>query len=215
MPSNWMSGGAHLTLMFWVPYSSAWTFRGGSGTVYIVKWVAYLHLIPIMSNITLICTLHQSLSVVFVYTSVTVPCKKTKNKDDSDAYFDCIAVFEAPYCWTSNKGGAHSHFTDSLVLWCMWALSLTKFSNMALWTWQCDQHMQQNNLQFLHGISTCIFSTSPLFLLTGGHYFPYWQEVVDSVSYISKMMFPISYLVPCLQSHAFTNKDKDQSGWRM
>ena len=30
----------------------------------------------------------------------------------SIAYFDCIAVFEAPYRLTSIKGGAHMHFVD-------------------------------------------------------------------------------------------------------
>ena len=29
-------------------------------------------------------------------------------------YFDCIAAFKAPYCWTSIKGGAHTRFVDSL-----------------------------------------------------------------------------------------------------
>ena len=29
-------------------------------------------------------------------------------------YFDRIAVFEAPYCWTSVKGEAHMCFVDSL-----------------------------------------------------------------------------------------------------
>ena len=31
----------------------------------------------------------------------------------SITYFDCIAAFEAPYRWTSVKGGAHTHFVDS------------------------------------------------------------------------------------------------------
>ena len=37
---------------------------------------------------------------------VAVPCR------NSVAYFDHIAVFEVPYCWTSVKGGAHTRFMD-------------------------------------------------------------------------------------------------------
>ena len=33
----------------------------------------------------------------------------------SIAYFDRIAVFEAPYCWTSIKGGAHMRFIDAWI----------------------------------------------------------------------------------------------------
>ena len=32
----------------------------------------------------------------------------------SVVYFDRIAAFEAPYRWTSVKGGAHMRFVDSL-----------------------------------------------------------------------------------------------------
>ena len=32
----------------------------------------------------------------------------------SIVYFDRIAAFEVPYCWTSVKGGAHMRFVDSL-----------------------------------------------------------------------------------------------------
>ena len=31
----------------------------------------------------------------------------------SVAYFDLIVVFEALYCWTSVKGGAHMCFVDA------------------------------------------------------------------------------------------------------
>ena len=48
----------------------------------------------------------------------------------SVAYFDHVAVFEAPYRWTSVKGGADTRF---VVVWisnesmkCIWALSLTE-----------------------------------------------------------------------------------------
>ena len=43
----------------------------------------------------------------------------------SVAYFDHIAAFEVPYCWTSVKGGAHTRFVDSLDIHattkCIWA----------------------------------------------------------------------------------------------
>ena len=45
----------------------------------------------------------------------------------SVVYFDCITVFEAPYHWTSVKGGAHMHFVDihgSMKR--VWALPLTE-----------------------------------------------------------------------------------------
>ena len=32
----------------------------------------------------------------------------------SVVYFNCIAAFKAPYCWTSVKGGAYMCFVDSL-----------------------------------------------------------------------------------------------------
>ena len=46
------------------------------------------------------------------------------------AYFECIAAFEAPYCWTSSKGGAHIPFVDSLDIHApmkhVWAPPLTE-----------------------------------------------------------------------------------------
>ena len=33
----------------------------------------------------------------------------------SVAYFDCIVAFEAPYRWTSAKGGAHTCFVDAWI----------------------------------------------------------------------------------------------------
>ena len=43
----------------------------------------------------------------------------------SVAYFDHIAVFEAPYHWTSAKGGAHTRFVDAWIsnepTKCIWA----------------------------------------------------------------------------------------------
>ena len=46
----------------------------------------------------------------------------------SVAYFNRIAAFEAPYCWTSVKGGAHMHFVDLLDVHAstkpVWALPL-------------------------------------------------------------------------------------------
>ena len=51
-------------------------------------------------------------------------------KGYSVAYFDRIAVFEAPYCWTSVKGGALTCFVDAWIsnesTKHIWALALTE-----------------------------------------------------------------------------------------
>ena len=47
------------------------------------------------------------------FSVVAVPCRI---KVFSVAYFDRIAVFKAPYRWTSIKGGAHMRFVDSLAI---------------------------------------------------------------------------------------------------
>ena len=48
----------------------------------------------------------------------------------SVAYFNRIATFEAPYRWTSVKGGAHMRYVDSLDIHTptkrIWALPLTE-----------------------------------------------------------------------------------------
>ena len=48
----------------------------------------------------------------------------------SVAYFDRIAVFEAPYRWTSVKGGAHTRFIDAWIsnesTKCIWAPPLAE-----------------------------------------------------------------------------------------
>ena len=48
----------------------------------------------------------------------------------SVAYFDRITAFEAPYRWTSIKGGAHTHFVDAWIsnesTKCIWAPPLTE-----------------------------------------------------------------------------------------
>ena len=48
----------------------------------------------------------------------------------SVAYFECIAAFDAPYRWTSVKGGAHTHSVDSSDIHAftlhVWALPLTE-----------------------------------------------------------------------------------------
>ena len=36
-------------------------------------------------------------------------------EDYSVMYFDCIAAFKAPYCWTSVKGRAHTCFVDAWI----------------------------------------------------------------------------------------------------
>ena len=56
------------------------------------------------------------------------------------AYFDCIAVFGAPYHWTSGKSGAHMGFVD-LYLRSMYDPCLhQKFSDTALQTQQYDRN---------------------------------------------------------------------------
>ena len=82
-------------------------------------------------------------------------------KDYSVAYFDCIAAFEVPYCWTSIKGGAHTCFVDAWIsnnsTNCIWALPLTEVHqygtlNTAMWskyvmesssvsTWDCHKYV--------------------------------------------------------------------------
>ena len=72
-------------------------------------------------------------------------------------YFNRIAVFEAPYRWTSIKGEAHTQFVDAWIsnesMKYIWAPPLTKFSNTALRRQQCNQNMWIT-LVFLHGIAT-------------------------------------------------------------
>ena len=71
----------------------------------------------------------------------------------SVAYFNRIAVFEAPYHWTSVKGGAHTCF---VVAW------ISNESMKLIWTVlrrkPCDQKTRQNNLRFLHGTATCAYN---------------------------------------------------------
>ena len=61
----------------------------------------------------------------------------------SVAYFDCIVAFEAPYCWTFVKGGAHMRFVDLLDIHVttkrVWAPPLTEVqrcgaSNTVMWS---------------------------------------------------------------------------------
>ena len=77
-------------------------------------------------------------------------------KDYSITYFNCIAAFKAPYHWTSVKGGAHTHFIDSLAIhasmkrvWALPLIALRRFN-----TQWCDRNTQWNNLRFLHGTIT-------------------------------------------------------------
>ena len=55
------------------------------------------------------CTLRYSQAPTNMWQS----CVETKGY--SVMYFDQIAVFEAPYRWTSVKGGAHMCFMDALI----------------------------------------------------------------------------------------------------
>ena len=72
-------------------------------------------------------------------------------------HFDCITMFEALYCWTSVKGGAHTRFIDVWLLnestKCIWAWNL-KFMDTALQIRWCDRSTWQHNLQFQSSIST-------------------------------------------------------------
>ena len=79
-------------------------------------------------------------------------------EDYSVVYFDRIAMFKAPYRWSSVKGGAHTRFVDSLDIHAstkhIWAPPLTEVSDTVLWTQRCDRNTRQNNLRFLHGTAT-------------------------------------------------------------
>ena len=44
------------------------------------------------------------------YTNIMQSCVEIEGY--SVTYFDRIAVFNALYCWTSIRGGAHMHFED-------------------------------------------------------------------------------------------------------
>ena len=64
-------------------------------------------------------------------------------EDYSVAYFDRITVFEAPYRWTSVKGGAHTRFVDAWIAnestKRVWAPPLTEVQrygalNAAMWS---------------------------------------------------------------------------------
>ena len=78
---------------------------------------------------------------------------RVESKGYSVAYFDCIAAFEEPYCWTSVKGEAHTRFVDAWIsnesTKQVWAPPLT---NTALWTQRCNRSTRRNNLRFLHGL---------------------------------------------------------------
>ena len=61
----------------------------------------------------------------------------------SITYFDRIAAFEAPYHWTSVKGGAHIGFVDSLdihastkYIWIPPLMEVQRYgiSNTAMWS---------------------------------------------------------------------------------
>ena len=55
---------------------------------------------------------YENLQVFYENLQVWQSCVEIEGY--SIAYFDHIAAFEAPYCWTSVKGGAHTSFIDSL-----------------------------------------------------------------------------------------------------
>ena len=73
-------------------------------------------------------------------------------KGYSVAYFECIAVFEAPYRWNFVKGRAHMCNIDAWIsnesTKRIWALPLTEVQ-------QYDWNTWRNNPRFLHGTATC------------------------------------------------------------
>ena len=74
------------------------------------------------------------------------------------AYLDCIAAFEAPHRWTSNKGGAHMHFVDSSDIHAstlhVWAPPLTEVQWYGTSSTAMRSKYVTNNLRFLHGTAT-------------------------------------------------------------
>ena len=73
----------------------------------------------------------------------------------SVVYFDRIAMFEAPYRWTSVKDGGHMCFVDAWIsnksTKCIWAPPLTEVQRYGTLN---TANMRQNNLPFLHGTAT-------------------------------------------------------------
>lgn len=80
--------------MYLSVYSDRYTYSGLLvETIVLVSWYH-----PV-------CVIHISTFYVTVLCGNTNYCS---------AYFVCIAAFEAPYHWTFFKGGARTHFVDSL-----------------------------------------------------------------------------------------------------
>ena len=81
----------------------------------------------------------------------------------SAAYFNCIAAFKAPYCWTSVKGRAHMRFIDAWIsnesMKRIWAPPLTEVQWYSALK-AADRNMRWNNLWFLHGTATHAFISS-------------------------------------------------------
>ena len=116
---------------------------GNIGIVWCQSSRAVKHLLP--CNITNTCTFP---GVCAMWQS------HVKIKGYSVAYFNHIAVFEAPLCCISVKGGAHMHPVDLLDIHAsmkhIWALPLMEVQRYSASTQQSDRNMWQNNLWFLH-----------------------------------------------------------------
>ena len=113
---------------------------------------------------------------------MTVPCKNLRLFRH---IFDHIAVFEALYCWTSDKGGAHMCFVDAWIsnksVKAYEPCPQQKFSDTSLWTQQSHQNSWRNNLRFLHRTATYMEGTvlkCSCLCITGSHCvwpLPPWQ----------------------------------------
>ena len=78
-------------------------------------------------------------------------------KGYSVAYFNCIAVFEAPYRWTSVKGGAHMCFADAWIsnksTERIWSLPLTEVQHPYsghIWEISAAQRFERSDVTEIH-----------------------------------------------------------------
>ena len=104
-------------------------------------------------------------------------------EDYSVAYFNCIVVFEAPYCWTSIKGGAHTCFVDAWIssnkpTKCIWAPPLTEVQqygalNAAMWSKYTTEY-----LGFQRGTATSVIISTHRHWSCGWGGRGWWEEVV-------------------------------------
>ena len=92
-------------------------------------------------------------------------CDSVEIENYSVAYFNCITVFEVPYCWTSIKGGVHTCLVDAWLVnestKCVWAPPLMKLSDTYGALNTAMQYIEIRNgiylnLRFLHGTATYV-----------------------------------------------------------